>query len=506
MMMKTNRKPPQKPFLNFLKQQDRIAIGAILLFSVLIGIVSWYSNADSTSVQELGLGKSSSDRTPLQVRQFSWEGQQIGVQDKKFLFTFNRPVNPKKIAKHLEITPSLPGKISGKGRRIAYTLTKLPVYGKTYEIKLQGNLEGDTEGTSLETPIEPFLRRIRSRDRAFVYLGIEEEEQGRLILYNLTRQKKEILTPKDLVVMDFEPYPDGDRILFSAYPQNSRHSGLQEELYTVTTGLNFNSQETLQRPGIIEKILDAKKYQNLQFALSANGKTILIQRANHKNSADSSLWVLPEFGKARPLGIQSGEFTLSPDGKKVAVSQKDGVLLIPLSTEETVKVLSNYHRGIAFSPNNQGILAVKYHKNYSQSLHLVTDSEEKEIFKTNGSILNCEFNPRQPMNLYCLATELIVDGANSSEEPFLAGINLETETVIPLLALPNSRDVQLSMSSDGLALLFDQIVTTGNTKNSEAIATGRLWLLPLTEISEKEKFKRVPPQELLSGYYPRWIP
>ncbi|MDY7032604.1 MAG: hypothetical protein SVY10_11950, partial [Thermodesulfobacteriota bacterium] len=48
------------------------------------------------------------------------------------------------------------------------------------------------------------------RDRVILYLGAEKNERGRLILYNLTQQKKRLLTPKDLVVLDFEPFSQGD--------------------------------------------------------------------------------------------------------------------------------------------------------------------------------------------------------------------------------------------------------------------------------------------------------
>jgi hypothetical protein len=43
--------------------------------------------------------------------------------------------------------------------------------------------------------------------------------------------------------MDFKPYPDGDRILFSASDRKRQEQGLlAQQLYTVTTGLAFNPQ------------------------------------------------------------------------------------------------------------------------------------------------------------------------------------------------------------------------------------------------------------------------
>jgi hypothetical protein len=43
---------------------------------------------------------------------------------------------------------------------------------------------------------------------------VENNEKGRLVLYNLTRQQKTILTPANLTVMDFKLYPKGIEFCF----------------------------------------------------------------------------------------------------------------------------------------------------------------------------------------------------------------------------------------------------------------------------------------------------
>jgi hypothetical protein len=89
-------------------------------------------------------------------------------------------------------------------------------------------------------------------------------------------------------------------------------------------------------------------------------------------------------------------------------------------------------------------------------------------------------------------------------------------TIKPLLVLPNQLDTQISLSPDGLALIFDQSVTAANPsaadspRNSggQSIATGRLWLLPLVEeIPADGSPAKVQPEELpFAGYHPRWLP
>jgi len=82
---------------------------------------------------------------------------------------------------------------------------------------------------------------------------------------------------------------------------------------------------------------------------------------------------------------------------------------------------------------------------------------QKQLLRTTGSILNCQFDPLKP-NLYCLLTQLL-DGKTYQEQPYLTAIDLKTGKQTPLVVLPNQPDVEMSLAPDGLALLFDQVVT-----------------------------------------------
>lgn len=119
------------------------------------------------------------------------------------------------VESNLRIEPPLPGKISWSGRRLVYTLTAPPQYDRTYRIELQKAREKVGFGKPGNF-IAPFVSQWKTPDRAFVYIGTEATEKGRLILENLTRQQKTLLTPQNLVVKDYRIYPGGGRILFSA--------------------------------------------------------------------------------------------------------------------------------------------------------------------------------------------------------------------------------------------------------------------------------------------------
>lgn len=452
------------------------------------------------------------NQVPTRGENFSWQGRKIGVRDNYFTLSFNRPIDRSDIETSLVINPPLPGKISWAGDRLTYTLTELPIYGKKYQVKLpiaQG---------------EDFIGEFYSHDRAFAYIGVNQEERGRLIVCNIiqgpnnvTELKKTILTPGDLVVTDFQIYPRGDRILFSAFDRSDLGRDTpKQQLYTITTGLNHDENSQNLPSGRIERFLDAKTYQNLRFNLSDNGKTLIVQRINHGNPGDASLWVISDDRQSRPLGMQGDNFLLSPDGKKAVVSQTGGLAVIPLDVQGgKPQFLPTYEKILAFSRDGRQKLMVKSEPDNQRSLFLLNDrGESRLLLRTANPIISCEFEPRQEKTLYCLKSDLVMGSDGKvKEEPFLAIIELKTGKMIPLLALPNYRDVQMSMSPDGVALLFDQLATipfgVGNdlvTGEGSSIADGRLWLLPLPDQFSPNSIPKILPQELNAGFKPRWLP
>ncbi len=495
---------------------DRLTITVLAVVSVLIIMLLWNGS-----------------HTAPRVRDFTWQDKQIGADDISFILTFSRPMNRASVEENLKIEPILPGKFSWSGRRMSYRLLSPAPYGMSYQIKLEGAKDRFSSEEKEPVTIQPFKSKFRSRDQAFVYLGIQGEEKGRLILVNLSEQKPipVVLTPKDLMVMDFKIYPEGDRILFSAIDRSDRNTNfLDQELYTVTTGINPDSPIDLQNPetetpkkqpaGKINKILDSKEYQNLQFDLSANGKIIIVQRVNKRNpGGDFGLWQITAGGKPQPLKNQpGGEFLITPDSNSIAIAQGQGIAILPLTPEaEPLDYLAKFGRVIAFTKDNSTAAMVKFNTDYTRSLFLVNNQGvEKEILKTTGSIISAQFDPLN-QNLYCLLTQLI-KGKNYQEQPFLAVIDLKSGKLTPLVVLPNQRDIQISLSPDGLAILFDQLITqpplpttpleAPRTSDGRIITSSSLWLLPLT-IPTPEDTTKLQPEQLppeLAGFRPKWLP
>jgi len=512
---------PTVPAKKFLQPIDRLALIIMVVLSLLIGIVLL-----------------TGDTTRPRVRNFSWQDKYVSAEDTAFILTFSRPMNHASVEANLKITPVLPsgevspsevppieGKVSWAGRKMAYTLLSPIPYGNDYQVQLQGAQEKIPGVEEEGTVMEPFQATFHSRDRAFAYIGVEGEEQGRLILYNLTRQQKTLLTPADLVVLDFQPYPGSDRILFSANDRQNQAKGLlTAQLYTVTTGLSFSSPDqrspAQQTPGKLDLVLDSENYQNLQFDLSRDGQIIVVQRVNREDPADFGLWMIPADGEPQPLENQpGGEFLIAPDSASLAVAQGQGVAILPLHADaEPLDFLPKFGQVLSFARDGAAATMVKFNTDYTRSLFLVNNQgTEEELLRTTGSIVNCEFAPNQE-TLYCLLTQLI-QGEEYREEPFIAAVNIDAEPdseespIQPLVVLPEQRDIQLSLSPDGLALLFDQVATRpasaiDSLRNDEgqAIATGRLWLLPLDESITSETPVQLQPEPLLPGFLPHWLP
>lgn len=488
---------------------DKIALIMIFVFFFVIGGLIW---------GEQLCGEACPFVSRPEVKEFSWQNQQIGIEDRAFTLTFNRPMDLASIEQNLIVDPSLPGKISWAGRRLAYTLTVPIPYGESYQLQLQGGRERSGTTEQVGALMDPFLGKFKSRDRAFAYIGTNQTEQGQLVFYNLTQKKKILLTPPTLNVVEFKFYPNSDKILFSAASKNQGIQGLSElQLYQVTTGIDQDLSKPFQPS--IEVLLDNKDYQNNQFDLSSDGETIVVQRLNRKNPADFDLWMVKNGTQPKRLNLPGGEFLITPDGQTLAVTKGEGVAIVPLKPDtEPLDFLPKFGRILNFSADGSAAAMVNFNMEnsrlrYTKSLYYVNNQGiQKELLNIDGSILDCKFNP-SGTHLYCLLTQLL-PGKDYQEKPYLAKIDLKTAQVLPLLELPNYRDIHISLSPDGLAILFDQILTTDNpslndapvSDAGEAIIGGRLWLLipPTTEGTEvtQPDLEELP----LVGFHPQWSP
>ncbi|MEO1208812.1 MAG: hypothetical protein AAFX78_04635 [Cyanobacteria bacterium J06638_20] len=474
----------------------------------------------------------SGDHTAPRIRDFSWQERQIGAEDRAFLLTFSRPMNRESVERNLQIDPPLSGKFSWAGRRMAYTLDAPAPYGTAFSMRLRGARDRFSElGDSRDMPL--YEASFESRDRAFVYLGVEGEQAGRLILNNLTRKDETVLTPDNLVVMDYEPYPEGDRILFSAIDRDAEDgSRVDQRLYTVSTGIHITAPASgpgeeqsdrrkvePQDVGVVELILDNQDYQNFKFDLSPNGERLVVQRESRQPPRVTELWVMA--AGQDPYRIDTGPggvFLVAPDSTSVAIAQGQGMAILTLEPGgDPLDFLARFGMVLSFTRDGSAATMVQFSpdpETPTEALYLVTNQgTEQELLRTDGAILDAMFDPRSTL-IYCLFTDLL-PGDGHVEQPMLSAINLETETRIDLLKLPAQRDIQMSLAPDGLGLLFDQTIASDSPtdsgpvtgKDGRVIADSRLWFFPLVLAEEDGNPLPLDPEELpLSGLRPQWLP
>ncbi|MGF1493295.1 MAG: hypothetical protein ACFBSC_12740 [Microcoleaceae cyanobacterium] len=298
-----------KHFKQDAQPLDRAALILLVVLALLIGITIW-----------------SGDQTKPQVEDFSWEDQKIGVNDSGFLLTFNRPMDQASVEKNLKIDPPLLGKMSWSGRRMAYTLTEPIPYGTAFNLYLE-EARDQLYTTQTGQIMEPFTGHFRSHDRAFAYIGLAGEELGRLMLVNFSQDdpKPIALTPADVRVIDFEAYPDGDRILFSGISEQAIATGSPDpQLFTVTTGIRTNLSESSNQTvtaGEVELVLDSKEYRNLKFDLSADGQIIVVQRVSQTDPGDIGAWMIQDDQPPQSLEIEGGDFLIAPDSQSLIIAQ-----------------------------------------------------------------------------------------------------------------------------------------------------------------------------------------
>ena len=441
------------------------------------------------------------------VSSFSWQNKTIGGQNRAFILTFNRPMDRVSVEENLNITPPLPGKVSWSGLRLAYTLDNPAPYGETYQVTLTEAQERFPNQEQAGSEIQPFQAQFRSRDRALAYVGTEGEEQGRLVLSNWTRSQKTILTPQNLAVFDFKPYPQGDRLLFSAADNSQGIEGIRYlQLYSVSTQANSITENGLE----VKLILDNQKYQNNKFDIAQDSTTVVVQRLNRNNPADYGLWKIID-GKSPQLisNNQVGDFLITPDSQAIAAAQGEGIALLPLEERaEPLDFLPKFGRVLDFTADGTGAAMVNYNTDneklkYTRSLYYVnSQGMERELLNTEGSIQNCQFDPTAK-HLYCWLTEL-AKGKLYIEKPYLAEINLKTGEIRTLVTVAKYQESQISVAPDGLGILFEQSPNQTNSSLPEE-KKNSIWLaippegLASKAIADVEQLPFV-------GFHPQWLP
>ena len=260
----------------------------------------------------MGLLILSGDHATARVRDFTWQDRQVGTEDRAFLITFSRPMDVASVEKNLTLDPPLPGKVSWAGRRMAYTLTDPLPYGESFTLSLDEARDRYAARRDRPSRFEPFQAQFQTRREPFCTSGPRATRPTAWCWPTWTARSALFLRPKNLSVLAFKPYPLGDKVLFSASDSSQGGGLLNQQIYTVTTGITPRPPIDFMgdRPPLWQRllpqgapppsgettlVLDSRDYQNLKFDLSPDGQTIVVQRVNQQDPADLAPgWCGPE--------------------------------------------------------------------------------------------------------------------------------------------------------------------------------------------------------------------
>jgi hypothetical protein len=475
---------PQQPPRVWLQPLDRAAITIMVILGVVIVGLLWGGH-----------------QSKPKVRDFSWQSQAVGAGDTAFVLTFSRPMNHASVEQNLLIGPPLPGRLSWSGRRMVYTLNAPAPYGSQYQVTLQNAHEQFPGTDTFGEKMQAFSGQFQTRDRSFAYIGIGGDEDGRLVFYNLTRQRKSLMTPSQLVVQDFQIDTQGETIyvLASDRALTPDEQVSNQTVYRIdTASVQTPSPNTLTTADSIsppELILNNQDYINQKIQVAPDGTFLIVQRVKRNNPSDVGLWFLKSDEPPKRLNSEAGgEFLITADSQSIAIAQGQGVSLVSIASaleastpNQTPQFLAKFAKVLDFSRDGRYAATIQFNANdYTRSL-FVLDAQrgEKEYFKTKGSVLQAHFDPTGRY-LYCLLTELI-PGQTYREQPYFAVVDLQASKLQPLLLLPEQRELHVSLSPDGVALLFDQLILTRNAQ-PVPIRTAQPQRLPLL------------------GLHPQWMP
>ena len=231
-----------------------------------------------------------------------------------------------------------------------------------------------------------------------------------------------------------------------------------------------------------------------------------------------------------------GDFLIAPDSQSLLLQQGEGTAVIDLerptseiidedtglvSAPPPLDFLPDFGLVLDLASDGTAAAMVNFNQDdperrFTQSLFWVSNQgQEKEILRATGSILDAQFDPTNEL-LYCLISQLL-PGEDYQVQPYLVAANVKTGELKELLKMPAQPNIHMSLAPDGLAIIFDETLTTDTaitdglrSDDGQTIATARLWLLPLFSTLEERIAKtpvRIEPQTLpFEGIHPQWLP
>lgn len=303
-----------------------------------------------------------------------------GSSSSQIVLNFNRGMDRRSVENGFHISPDLPGKYSWAGRSFVFTPDEILPSGQQFTLTVLKDAT-DEDGRSLG---RDFVFSFSTPSLQFVYIGVESDEAGRLVLSDFDGKNRDVLTPNDLHIDRFAITNDRQKIYFLAYKQiyQTNH---RDELYVY----NLQTRD-------LRQIINDVNYLNKDFSLDPSGNYILLSRVQVSPTgvyltqleswiASTSDEVFHKFLNGEAVGTTM----FSPDGSFILYKTRDGnyqlVSSDALNNDHAV-FIGGYDESYGFHPFKPLLIFTKY-----DNTDLFSMNNFLYLFQGNGTLQKVDF-------------------------------------------------------------------------------------------------------------------
>jgi hypothetical protein len=317
----------------------------------------------------------------------------INLLEKQILITFNRDMDRRTVEENFSLNPVVPGKFSWAGRNFAFTLDHPLPYGQTFEVNIKKEAHDD-DGQKLK---KEYVFKFQTPPFRFAYIGVEGEEQNRLILSNLDGTERKALTDGSIKIEQYQFCPEDQCVYFLGYKENL-YQDHRSELYLLEL-----------KSGKVRQITNDQHFINKSFRLSPDGQTLAIIRIqigkNDEYVSRNQIWTasIPDhkfalFQQGRATGINA---FFTPDSSTLLYLNQDySYEIAPLYRDQKseTQYLGTYDGCYGFHPYRPLVAFTKQKTDtffvVSNDLVLYSgDGATEKIPKNDGLFRDTVFTP-----------------------------------------------------------------------------------------------------------------
>ncbi len=298
----------------------------------------------------------------------------------QIVITFNRPMDRHSVEGGFEITPQVSGKYSWSGRSFVFTPDETLQYDQHFEVKLSANAV-DEDGRHLS---EDMRYVFNTPQLQFVYVGVDGDEAGRLVLSDFDGKERDILTPEGLHIDKFAVTNDRHEIYCLGYTEivATNH---RDELYT----FNLQTKE-------FHQLTDDANFLNKDFFLDPTGKHLLLSRVQVSPAGvyltKQEAWIASTSDNVFHKflnGDAVGTTMFSPDGSYILYKNLDGnyeVAKVDAQDDKASVFVGNYDDSYGFHPFKPLLIFNRY-----DTTDLFSMNNFMFLFSGNGSVQKIDF-------------------------------------------------------------------------------------------------------------------